>query len=371
MATIDREDFNKWTRTDIVNAVHVIAGSDIDQLTRDQELGRDAYSFEPLRSIFEKQARLFSRLQEIDVYKYPKSVQKSFLEVLWKTLLNRQNIAAFDPKKVEGSADKIHEQLISSALAGFDNTWASLMQIITYDTIEGIDAKIAEAGIKSELQAEQLAARVSKTSDAAEDLLTSAKIEYEQTSDEVKKLMKMLRDEAAKGTVSQHSEVFDEQAKSNRKRAYVWLAVTAALIGILAWLASDFAEDIVAATVPTDTNTKSGSGESPPYRGWIALVASNTVLYSVLYFALVSAVRNYSAHWHNHVVNRHRHNALQTFETFREASDDPETRNAVLLAATSCIFTPQVSGFSSKEAESSPSPQILELVRHVTGGSKS
>jgi len=44
---------------------------------------------------------------------------------------------------------------------------------------------------------------------------------------------------------------------------------------------------------------------------------------------------------------------------FVKATDDPATKNAVLLRATEAIFNGGQSGFVSGEQESSGSPQIL------------
>jgi hypothetical protein len=73
----------------------------------------------------------------------------------------------------------------------------------------------------------------------------------------------------------------------------------------------------------------------------------------------------YRSQWHNHVVNKHRQNALSTFETFVKAASDEQTKNAVLIQATQCIFSQQPTGFVAHDSDGAPSPQILEIVRGV------
>ena len=90
----------------------------------------------------------------------------------------------------------------------------------------------------------------------------------------------------------------------------------------------------------------------------------------MLYFGIVWSGRIYKAQQHNCVVNQHRHNALSTFETFVNATEDKETKNAVLIQTTKAIFSPQHSGFAAHEKELSTSPQILEIVRSVVGEGK-
>ena len=75
------------------------------------------------------------------------------------------------------------------------------------------------------------------------------------------------------------------------------------------------------------------------------------------------------AHRHNEVVNRHRQNALSSFETFVAAARaDEQTKNAVLLEATRSIFALQPTGYDSTDAESAGSSQLIEVMRTLPGG---
>ncbi len=80
------------------------------------------------------------------------------------------------------------------------------------------------------------------------------------------------------------------------------------------------------------------------------------------------SARNHRAHVHNSIVNRHRQNALNTFETFVKASSDKDTKDAVLLQATKSIFDEQSSGYLSSDSEQLPSNLIVEVLRRATGG---
>ncbi|MFC1693182.1 hypothetical protein ACFL1R_06730 [Candidatus Latescibacterota bacterium] len=93
------------------------------------------------------------------------------------------------------------------------------------------------------------------------------------------------------------------------------------------------------------------------------------VIFSVLYTATLWIGKIYKSQWHNYIVNKHRQNALSSFETFVEATSDEQTKNAVLLQATNSIFSPQNSGFIPG-TEHSTSPQILEIIRGVMGTTK-
>jgi hypothetical protein len=65
----------------------------------------------------------------------------------------------------------------------------------------------------------------------------------------------------------------------------------------------------------------------------------------------------------NYILNRHRQNALDTFETFVTATADNQNKDAVLLQATQTIFSAQNSGFINQDSESPNLSPLLELIK--------
>ena len=90
------------------------------------------------------------------------------------------------------------------------------------------------------------------------------------------------------------------------------------------------------------------------------------MIFSILSYIVVWSGKIYKAHKHNYVVNRHRQNALSSFETFIKATSDDATKNAVLIQATQSIFVPQHTGYIGYESDILSSPQILEIIKDVT-----
>jgi hypothetical protein len=73
---------------------------------------------------------------------------------------------------------------------------------------------------------------------------------------------------------------------------------------------------------------------------------------------------------HNSIVNRHRETALTTFATFVGSTDDPATKNAVLIQSTQAIFSPQPSGYLRMDTEVPQMNQVTEIVRGIAGKDK-
>ena len=85
------------------------------------------------------------------------------------------------------------------------------------------------------------------------------------------------------------------------------------------------------------------------------------------------SIKNYTAEKHLETINRHRQNALATFEAFAEAAgENRETRDAVLLASTDAIFDANQSGYLSvKTSRADNGNPIQQVVRAVIPGKSS
>jgi hypothetical protein len=104
--------------------------------------------------------------------------------------------------------------------------------------------------------------------------------------------------------------------------------------------------------------------------GIIQKIIARLVIVSILYYGVVWSAKNYKALRHLSVLNSHRQNALQTFESFVEgAGGDEQTKNAVLLEATHCIFSPANTGYLGAE-EDNPTSRIDEILKTVGTSSK-
>lgn len=107
--------------------------------------------------------------------------------------------------------------------------------------------------------------------------------------------------------------------------------------------------------------------ENPTWQTIVHHSIPRLIVLFVLTFGLIWSAKNYTAASHNLVVNRHRKNALASFQAFIEGASSPETKDAVLMQATHAIFSPQDSGFAKGETPN-PASQVVEVFR---GGSKS
>lgn len=88
---------------------------------------------------------------------------------------------------------------------------------------------------------------------------------------------------------------------------------------------------------------------------------------SLVFLLLNRSIKNYTAEKHLEVINTHRQNALETFDTFVAAAEgNRDTRDQVLLAATRAIFEANQSGYlSTKTSGSDSASPVQQIIKEV------
>jgi hypothetical protein len=175
----------------------------------------------------------------------------------------------------------------------------------------------------------------------------------ETTEAELETIKKPLRDISSSTVAKLNAKEFDAEATSHNYWSFLWLMISAALLVGLGFMGFRFNAEISSA---------------PPQQVGNAIEATafRVLLFSLGTFALVFSTRTYSSHRHNFVINRHRRNALTTFQIFANGSDDPQVKNAILLQAAQCIFSPQVSGYVRNEADTVTNTPVVNLIENLT-----
>jgi peptidoglycan/LPS O-acetylase OafA/YrhL len=129
------------------------------------------------------------------------------------------------------------------------------------------------------------------------------------------------------------------------------------------WLAFTLVLGFVTLVTVVILVLKDPSGEKPSQIAQYVMV--RVAAFALGSYLTVWAARNYRAHRHLQVTNKHRATALRTFQTFvAAASSDAPTKNAVLLEATRSIFTAGATGYSGDEP-AGPTDRVVEIARTI------
>ena len=184
--------------------------------------------------------------------------------------------------------------------------------------------------------------RLQKHSDQAEQNEAKRQEDFNQ-------LKGQLEDTLAEESVSKYEKIFERQASKHQEGAFWWLISTVGLIVVFGFVFYWLFDSL-----------KLGGGV-------LQNLLTKGFLLSLIYLLLNRSIKNYTAEKHLEVVNRHRQNALRTFQAFHSAAgENQEIQDAVLLAATNAIFDANQSGYLSAKMRGSesanPIPQVIKTV---------
>lgn len=313
-------------------------------LIRREELGQ-ALSFESGIPFFERTLKLFRDLANCSLDGASYTAIKQLADVASNALTHFNAVKEFSIEKHPQNTIQARDGLIGQVRDYYDSAFQIVTPQIAYAVRKGTDFEALER-------------------DARETLRNIKAVQEEQIKSikalegEVKGIVDSIKRAAAEVGVAQHSVHFKSESDYHANAGFWWLvatvgiaAVTLGFGGYTVWYYSSHPVSLDGAQS-------------------LQLAVAKIVVFSVLYLAMVWVGRNYRAHRHNYIVNKHRQNALSTFETFVKAATDDQTKNAVLLQSTQAIFAPQMSGYLGKETEGQPSSQVLEIIRGAVSRDK-
>ncbi|MBE9465498.1 hypothetical protein ACFP1I_22320 [Dyadobacter subterraneus] len=157
-----------------------------------------------------------------------------------------------------------------------------------------------------------------------------------------------------KQQIASFSQIFGDESESFRSSSKGWIAgVFACLIGVVgasvyySWLVTD--EEFSKFSV----------------NQIIQFNLTKILTISALFYGLAICNKNYKSSKHNQILNKHRANALASFQAFVESPNaDATTKNAVLLEATKTIYGVQQTGYVQTDNDDSPN-KIIEMIQSV------
>lgn len=337
MPTLKEEETARKQLVEMLNALNTI---DPNSLARTEVLGQEL-SFKDGVPIFSRTLDLFKDLAACNLANVPKERLDQIQSLAKQALDGFQAIQSFSVSGVSNPA-ATRDSLIAQIRDQWNGYYVHITPEIAYSKGQSTDYGQLERearGALSQMQAQ----------------LAEIKTEKEKGVVEIQGALEQVRRAAAEAGVAQHAIHFRNEAARYEKEARTWL-IAGGLFAIVT----------VAFAVYGLGSDLAKLGDSVSTARIVQVIASRVVVLSVLTFGLAWAARNYSASRHNLVVNRHRQNALSTFETFAKAASDAQTKDAVLIQATQSIFCSQPSGFVKADAEVGGS-QIVEVVRNMAG----
>ena len=312
---------------------------DLEQhLIRKESLGTEL-NFEQGRGLFESVLKMVRLSRSLSLSLVPDNLMRAIdLELNnLRTALDRiKTFAPTDLNNPGGSRAYFIEELAKV----YDRLYAILGETLLSNALIGTtqeDLKGMARQVKDDVEALGEA-----TKQRAQALLTEAQA-----------LLEAQKAAVADTGVSVHGKHFSDEAHEHADNAKKWLIAT---YGIVA--------GIVAIGVIFLCYYQRDPNSAMPTFDSVQLTVTKVIIFVGLFFALGMATKNYKAHRHNAVLNKHRQNALQTFETFvKAAGGDAQTKNAVLLEATRTIFSNHPTGYLHVDGDSDSPNKVIEIFK--------
>lgn len=318
-------------------ALQRVQNFDVNSLPRELQLG-EALSFreavEPARKII----YLFQQIPLQFLQDFPDQQLNSIMSNADSFYQFVNQILNFDSK--QDNAYTLRTQLLESLSGQYQNYFNQLQNLIAYAATRERDFSSLERDFRASMQ---------RAEDTAQELV--GKLDAQQV--DAQRILEDVRRTAAEQGVSQQAAYFQQESQAHESEAtkWQWRTLWMALILVCYAVISAFAHKWPWLT-PTDT-----------YQAF-QLGLSKVLIFVVLAYMLVLSAKNFLSHKHNAIVNKHRQNALLTFNALVEAAGSEERRDVILTYAASCIFSPQETGYA-KSGTSGQSDLPLNIIQSI------
>lgn len=229
-----------------------------------------------------------------------------------------------------GNPAQFRTQITQQITDAYPSAFGTLLPFIGYASARAADFQRLEAEGRAAVQS--IADRTSELMDG-----------LNQTKTQAEEALSAAKRAALEQGVSQQAIYFKEESDFHKRAAGDWQKYTLVLTIVLAAYAalSVFVHkwDYLKPTTVFES---------------AQLITSKILIFAVLSYLLILTARNFLSHKHNAIVNKHRQNALMTFNALAEAAKDQNAKDIILTHAASCIFAPQETGYAKSSTGADP-----------------
>lgn len=322
-------------------AVETVQNLDPQAIARTEALGK-TLDLSPAVPAVRRIVDFFRQIPLAEIDKLPENWRNTIQRQATEVAEIYKNMMSFNPANVANAAGE-RESLINQAVGAYGTVFDQLFQLVAYLSSQNKDVALIEREARA-------------TVDAALRNVAQTTETLSQSSDEAQRILSEVRRTAAEYGVSHEASFFGDQAAKHAGSAATWQTRTywtAAALGgfaLLTWAIGFWIEPKTA------------------YQA-VQFALSKVLIFSTIAFLLYLSSRTLMAHRHNEVVNRHRQNALLTFNALADAATTEQTREVVLTHASACIYAPQDSGFSKPGVVQTP-PSLIDIAPRIMGAAQ-
>jgi hypothetical protein len=289
-----------------------------DVLYREKELG--AMNFREAGPQIDRLVEFYREINEADLTLLPYKIIGKLVNQAASLVTLLDRIAGF--RLTDSNASQTRTQLINELEQANDTQFTALAPIVAFLRT-------------SASEQQKLSRTLTNYVVEAQKNIESLKVEGENFKRKAESTLKAIETASAEAGISKNSLHFERQAAEHKSAAKLWLCLSILSIvsgfGVVYILFVEKKPELATFAVSQT----------------IFAVTSRLLTVSIVYTAIYSSIKNYATNRHNYIVNRHRQNALSTFQTFVEAAgSEKDVRNTILVQASQSIFVPQTTGYT-------------------------
>jgi hypothetical protein len=326
------------------NSLERIQSFDVSTLPRASDLGA-RLNFE---EAVEPAARLVNLFRQFPIQflgELPPNQQVTLQQQADSLFNIFDQILKFDPSQTPDSF-VVRNSLIANLKGQYQPSFDALFALISYGSSRLRDFAALEREARAAVQ-------------SAADSAAQLTAELEKNKQQAERILEDVRNVAAETGVSQQAIYFQQDSNEHDQQADTWQTRTiwlAVALGIYAAISATFHK--LPWLEPKSTYDA------------FQLGLSKVLIFVVIAYMLLLSARNFLAHKHNAIVNRHRQNALLTFNALVDAAKAEDRKDIVLTYAAACIFSPQETGYTKAGSGQPelPASIIQALPKAAAGG---
>ena len=326
--------------------LNIFLAIDIDKI-RNQQTDYVDVTWKPVIPLFEAMLDLAKRLHNNIPNDLPEEVLSAAEEQLRESKNKFDSIFEYELTGDKNDAIKQIQDFTDQLRQQYNSFFRVIVPILSYSMTSD---KIVEQ-----------ADRLGKLMERAEHEINERLETFSELQSKIEKMIKP----AALAAQATH---FEDEALKNRTNAVGWLI----LIGFIFFFGIIFAveylnpltwsDEIKDMALKLDLDLKNNFQSFV-----ISLGIVRVVIFSIIFFIVAWAARNFRAERHNAVVNRHRALAIRTYEAFVNEDVSDTVRAAILDRVTQTIFSPMPSGHLGGEKDAQLSIPVIGQVQKILG----
>ena len=322
-------------------ALERVQGFDVQSLVREKELGAQL----AFTGIVEPALRLIGLLDRI-----PSSTLNDMPDEQLRTIMSHADAIhnvftqVADFTTAQPNPQGVRDSLIHQIVAQYQPCFNELHPLIAYSHYRSADFQSLEREAR-------------ETRQKLEESVADGEMRMQIALTEIHQILAAARTAAAEVGVSQQAIHFQDAAKEHEDESSKWQTRTG-------W--SSVVLFVVAVIFLFARNLGLEADSTPDV---IQLAVAKVLVFATVSYTVYLCARNFLAHKHNAIVNRHRQNALLTYTTLAEAAHSRTDQDVVLTYAAACIFGPQPTGYTREGGEGfTPPNSVIGLVKDAAEG---